>query len=93
MGKVDFFIVVNVKWISIVYLFNFGLLKFDFGLIIMMIFVMLIVMIELIGIFIGISNVCEKKFIEKDIVCGFRVEGIVIFLGGIFNFFLYIIFN
>ena len=93
MGKVDFSIVANAKWISIVHPFNFGLPKFDIGSIIMMTFVMLTVMIESTGTFIGISNVCEKKLTEKDIVRGLRAEGIATLLGGIFNSFPYTTFN
>ncbi|OOM14425.1 nucleobase:cation symporter-2 family protein [Clostridium saccharobutylicum] len=93
MGKVDFSIVANAKWISIVHPFNFGLPKFDLGSIIMMTFVMLTVMIESTGTFIGISNVCEKKLTEKDIVRGLRAEGIATLLGGIFNSFPYTTFN
>lgn len=93
MGKVDFSIVANAKWVSIVHPFNFGLPKFDLGSIIMMTFVMLTVMIESTGTFIGISNVCEKKLTEKDIVRGLRAEGIATLLGGIFNSFPYTTFN
>lgn len=93
MGKVDFSVVVNAKWISIVHPFNFGLPKFDLGSIIMMTFVMLTVMIESTGTFIGISKVCEKDITEKDIVRGLRAEGIATLLGGIFNSFPYTTFN
>ncbi|NMF06443.1 nucleobase:cation symporter-2 family protein [Clostridium beijerinckii] len=93
MGKVDFSVVTNAKWISIVHPFNFGLPQFDIGSIIMMTFVMLTVMIESTGTFLGIGKVCEKVITEKDIVRGLRAEAISTFLGGIFNSFPYTTFN
>jgi xanthine permease len=93
MGMVDFSVVANAKWISLVHLFNFGIPKFHLGSIIMMTFVMLTVMIESTGTFLGISKVCEKELTEKDIVRGIRAEGIASILGGIFNSFPYTTFN
>jgi xanthine permease len=93
MGKVDFSVVANAKWISLVHPFNFGLPKFDLGSIIMMTFVMLTVMIESTGTFLGIGKVCERDITEKDIVRGLRAEGLATLLGGIFNSFPYTTFN
>jgi len=93
MGRVDLSVVANAKWISLVHPFNFGLPKFDLGSIVMMTFVMLTVMIESTGTFLGIGKVCEKDITEKDIVRGLRAEGIATLLGGIFNSFPYTTFN
>jgi NCS2 family nucleobase:cation symporter-2/xanthine permease len=93
MGKVDFSVVESSKWISFVHPFNFGFPKFDLGSIIMMTFVMLTVMIESTGTFLGIGKVCDKDITEKDIVRGLRAEGIATILGGIFNSFPYTTFN
>lgn len=93
MGKVDFGIVTNASWIGIVYPFAFGVPKFELGAIIMMTIVMLIVMIESTGTFLGISQVCEKTLTEKDIVKGLRAEGVASIIGGIFNSFPYTTFN
>ncbi|WP_297418489.1 nucleobase:cation symporter-2 family protein [Clostridium sp.] len=93
MGKVDFSAVGSAQWVSFVHPFNFGLPKFDLGSIIMMTFVMLTVMIESTGTFLGIGRVCEKEITEKDIVRGLRAEGIATILGGIFNSFPYTTFN
>ena len=93
MGMVDFSQVTNAKWISLVHPFNFGMPKFDLGSIIMMTFVMLVVMIESTGTFLGIGKVCGKDITEKDIVRGLRAEGIASLLGGIFNSFPYTTFN
>ncbi|MBU3180835.1 nucleobase:cation symporter-2 family protein [Clostridium psychrophilum] len=93
MGMVDFSQVTNAKWISFVHPFNFGMPKFDLGSIIMMTFVMLVVMIESTGTYLGIGKVCGKDITQKDIVRGLRAEGIATFLGGIFNSFPYTTFN
>ena len=93
MGMVDFSLVTNAKWISFVHPFNFGMPKFDLGSIIMMTFVMLVVMIESTGTYLGIGKVCDKDITQKDIVRGLRAEGIATFLGGIFNSFPYTTFN
>lgn len=93
MGMVDFSVVTNAKWISFVKPFNFGVPKFNIGSIIMMTFVMLVVMIESTGTFLGIGQVCDKEITEKDIVKGIRAEGIATILGGIFNSFPYTTFN
>ncbi len=93
MGKVNFSPVMDAKWISFVHPFNFGFPKFDIGSIIMMTFVMLTVMIESTGTFLGIGRVCDKEISEKDIVRGLRAEGIATILGGIFNSFPYTTFN
>ncbi|MCB2360271.1 nucleobase:cation symporter-2 family protein [Clostridium estertheticum] len=93
MGMVDFSQVANAKWISLVHPFNFGLPKFDLGSTIMMTFVMLVVMIESTGTYLGIGKVCGKDITQKDIVRGLRAEAIATFLGGIFNSFPYTTFN
>lgn len=93
MGMVNFSQVSNAKWISMVRPFNFGVPKFDLGSIIMMTFVMLVVMIESTGTFLGIGKVVGKDITQKDIVRGLRAEGIATLLGGIFNSFPYTTFN
>lgn len=93
MGKVDFSIVVNAKWVSFVSPLNFGIPKFNAASIVMMTFVMLTVMIESTGTYLGIGRICEKKITENDIVRGLRAEGLATILGGIFNSFPYTTFN
>ncbi len=93
MGKVNPAIVADANWFSLVKPFAFGVPKFELGSIFMMSFVMLIVMIESTGTFLGIGKVCDKELTEKDIVKGLRAEGIASILGGIFNSFPYTTFN
>ncbi|AKA67357.1 nucleobase:cation symporter-2 family protein [Clostridium scatologenes] len=93
MGKVDLSIVINAKWVSFVSPLSFGIPKFNVSSIVMMTFVMLTVMIESTGTYLGIGRICEKKITENDIVRGLRAEGIATILGGIFNSFPYTTFN
>jgi xanthine permease len=93
MGMVSFQEVIDAKWVSFVQPFQFGVPKFNITAIILMAFVMLVVMIESTGTFLGIAKVCEKDITEKDIVRGIRAEGIASILGGIFNSFPYTTFN
>jgi len=93
MGKVNFAAVADAKWVALVTPFNFGIPKFDIGSIIMMSFVMLVVMIESTGTFLGIGKIVGKDLTQKDIVKGLRAEGIATLLGGIFNSFPYTTFN
>lgn len=93
MGMVDFSIVSQAKWVSFVKPFNFGMPKFDTGAIFMMTLVMIVVMVESTGTFLGVSKLCDKKLNEKDIVKGLRAEGLATILGGIFNSFPYTTFN
>ncbi|KJR96905.1 MAG: xanthine permease [Peptococcaceae bacterium BRH_c4a] len=93
VGMVDFTVVVNAKWVSLVHPFAFGVPKFEIGAILMMTIVMLIVMIESTGTFLGIGKVCDKSLTEKDIVRGMRAEGIATVMGGIFNSFPYTTYN
>lgn len=93
IGKVDVTPVINAQWVSIVQPFAFGVPKFEFGAILLMTIVMIVVMIESTGTFLGIGRVCDKELSEKDIVKGLRAEGIATVLGGIFNSFPYTTFN
>jgi NCS2 family nucleobase:cation symporter-2/xanthine permease len=93
MGKVNFSVVASAKWVSFVHPFLFGVPKFDFGSALTMSFVMLVIMIESTGTFLGIGKVCDKELTEKDIIRGLRAEGIASLLGGFFNSFPYATFN
>lgn len=93
MGMVNFQEVIDAKWVSFVHPFVFGVPKFNITAIILMSFVMLVVLIESTGTFLGIAKVCDKDLTEKDIVRGIRAEGIASILGGIFNSFPYTTFN
>lgn len=90
---VNFSVVADANWVGIVKPFALGVPVFEPSAIIVMIVVMLIVMIESTGTFLGIAQVCGKTLTDKDIVRGFRAEGIATILGGIMNAFPYTTFN
>jgi xanthine permease len=93
MGMLDLSRIGDAKWISFVEPFAFGMPKFEFGSILMMTIVMLVVMIESTGTFLGIGKVCDKELTAKDIVRGIRAEGIATVLGSVFNSFPYTTYN
>lgn len=89
MGMVDFATVSNAHWVKIVRPFMLGLPKFELGAIITMCITSLVVMVESLGCFIGMGEICERSTTEKDVVKAYRAEGIATFLGGVFNSFPY----
>ena len=93
MGKVNFTEVANAPVFSFIQPLYFGWPVFHVGPIITMTLVMLVVMIESTGTFIGISKICGKTLTEKDIVKGLRAEGLATILGGFFNSFPYTTYN
>jgi NCS2 family nucleobase:cation symporter-2/xanthine permease len=89
MGMVDFSPVMQAQWVGVVKPFVFGLPRFSIVGIIMMCVVILIAIVESLGAFFAVSDICNKKLTDKDIVKGLRAEGIACVLGGIFNSFPY----
>ena len=93
MGMVNMTAVSNAGWFRIVTPFYFGLPKFELGPIVTMCLISLILMIEAVGVFIGVANICGKKIEKEEIVSGLRGEGIAQIFGGIFNSFPYTTFS
>ncbi|MBU3144009.1 nucleobase:cation symporter-2 family protein [Clostridium sp. CF012] len=93
MGMVDMSAVSSAGWFRVVTPFYFGLPKFELGPIFTMCLISLILMIEAVGVFIGVSNICGKKVENSEIVSGLRGEGIAQILGGVFNSFPYTTFS
>jgi len=93
MGMVDMTNVVNAGWFKVVTPFYFGLPKFEIGPIITMCLISLILMIEAVGVFIGVGDICDRKLKKEEIVSGLRGEGIAQIFGGIFNSFPYTTFS
>lgn len=89
MGMVDFTPVMQAQWVGVVKPFVFGLPQFSTVGIIMMCVVILITVVESLGVFFAVGEMCNKQISEKDIVKGYRAEGIACVLGGIFNSFPY----
>lgn len=88
-GMVDFSVVTEAKWVSVVRPFAFGLPQFTSQGILVMCLTMIVVMIESTGTFFAIGKYCDKEITEADVVRGLRAEGVASILGGIFNSFPY----
>lgn len=89
MGMVDFSEVANASWFHMVEPFYFGLPTFEISAIITMTLVAIVGLIEATGVYLALGNICDRKLEEKDLVNGYRAEGLAIILGGIFNAFPY----
>ena len=93
MGLVNTKIVAESAWFGFSGPLYLGMPKFSLGSIGLMTLVMLIIMVESTGSFIGIGRICGKEIGEKEIVRGMRAEGLATMVGGIFNSFPYTTFS
>lgn len=89
LGLVNFSGVASAPWLGIDTPFRFGMPHFDFGAIVAMILVMLVVMVESTGDFLAIGEIVEKPIGEQDLARGLRADGFATMLGGILNAFPY----
>jgi uric acid transporter len=88
-GLVNFSGVASAAWVGFDYPFAFGPPKFEYGAILAMILVMLVVMVESTGDFLAIGQIVGKKIGEKELASGLRADGLATMLGGVFNAFPY----
>ncbi|HVJ50237.1 nucleobase:cation symporter-2 family protein [Desulfitobacterium sp.] len=89
LGLVNFSGVGTAAWIGIDTPFFYGIPTFDFGAILSMILVMLVVMVESTGDFLAIGEMVGKHVGEEDLTRGLRADGFATMLGGAFNAFPY----
>ncbi|MBP2241303.1 xanthine permease [Cytobacillus eiseniae] len=89
MGKVDFSAVGEASWFHMAKPFYFGMPTFEITPIITMILVAMVSLVESTGVYFALGDICEKKVEEKDLVKGYRAEGLASIIGGIFNSFPY----
>ncbi len=89
LGLVNMTEVNNAAWFGLPRIFYLGAPKFELSSIGLMTIVMLIVMVESTGSFMGLARICGKKVGEKELVRGFRAEGLATIVGGVFNSFPY----
>jgi xanthine permease len=89
MGKVDVTPVAEASWFHLAKPFYFGTPTFEWTAILTMILVALVSLVESTGVYFALGDICEKKLKGKDLVKGYRSEGIAIVLGGLFNAFPY----
>ncbi|WP_160722996.1 nucleobase:cation symporter-2 family protein [Bacillus sp. USDA818B3_A] len=89
MGKVNLQTVADASWFRIPTPFYFGVPSFEIVPILTMIIVGTVILVESTGAFLALGKITEKELSEKDIIRGYRTEGIAFVLGGIFNAFPY----
>jgi xanthine permease len=89
MGLVDMKVVSEAAWFGLPRILYLGTPKFNLTSIGLMTIVMLIVMVESTGSFMGIGKIVGRDLTEKELVKGFRAEGIATMIGGLFNSFPY----
>ncbi|WP_026695750.1 nucleobase:cation symporter-2 family protein [Peribacillus kribbensis] len=93
MGKLNTDAVVNASWFHMPSPFYFGVPKFELVPMLTMIIVGSVILVESTGAFLALSKITGKELSEKDIIRGYRTEGISFMLGGLFNAFPYSTFS
>ena len=93
LGKVNFANIGQVPWFAFVRPFQFGLPTFNFGAVLTMCLVMVVVMIESLGMFLAVGEITGKPITQRDISDGLRVDGLGTLIGGMFNTFPYTSFS
>ena len=93
LGVMHFDRVATAAWADIVVPFRFGMPTFQVVPIITMCIVMIVVMIELTGMFLALGEMTDRKVDQAAITRGLRADGVGTILGGIFNTFPYTSFS
>lgn len=92
-GMMDFHHVGEASWFAIIKPLHFGFPIFDPIMILTMVLVMIVVMIESTGMFLALSDMCQKPINQKSLAAGLRADGLGTMLGGFFNTFPYTSFS
>ena len=93
LGVMHFDKVVSAPWVDVVAPLRFGLPKFQLVPIVTMCIVMIVVMIELTGMFLALGEMTGRRIDQAAITRGLRADGVGTILGGIFNTFPYTSFS
>jgi len=93
MGKVSFKAVEDASWLHMPDLFYFGAPTFNVTAIIIMTLVAIVSLVESTGVYYALGEITGKDIKEKDLVGGYRSEGIATIIGGLFNSFPYTAFS
>ncbi len=93
IGLMHFDKVAVAPWFDVVVPFHFGLPQFHLIPIVTMCIVMVVVMIELLGMFLALGEITDKPIDQAMLTRGLRADGVGTILGGIFNTFPYTSFS
>lgn len=89
VGKVSLAPVFEATWFHFPQPFYFGMPKFEWSSILLMIVISLVSMVESTGVYFALGEITGKKVGEEELKKGYRAEGLAVILGGIFNTFPY----
>lgn len=89
MGKVNFAAVGNASWFHMVSPLHFATPTFELTPIITMTLVAIVSLVESTGVYFALSDITGRKLTEKDLVKGYRAEGLASLIGALFNSFPY----
>ena len=93
LGVMNFAKVGTAAWVDVITPLRFGMPQFHIVPIITMCIVMIVVMIELVGMFLALGEMTGRKIDQSDLTRGLRADGIGTMIGGIFNTFPYTSFS
>lgn len=93
LGIMHFDKVANAGWFAPITPFYFGSPICNPVMILTMTLVMIVVMIELTGMFLALGEMCGRKIERDSLSAGLRTDGLGTLIGGIFNTFPYTSFS
>lgn len=82
-GNVDLSSVASSAWVGLPDVFHFGVPKFDFGVSLVMVFILFVVFVESIGSWFTVSVLAGEKMTDKQIDQGVVGEGVGAFVGAL----------
>lgn len=89
LGLVNVSELSETPWFGFITPFHFGIPTFNFWAVAAMCIVMLVTFVESTGMFLALGEIVEKPVGEKELVRGFRADGLGTVIGGVFNTFPY----
>ena len=92
-GLMHFDRVDTAGWFALITPLHFGMPIFDPIMILTMTLVMIVVMIESLGMFLALGEMCNRRPTQQQLAAGLRTDGLGTFIGGLFNTFPYTSFS
>jgi xanthine permease len=93
LGVMKFDKVASAGWLDVVVPFRYGVPEFHLVPILTMCIVMIVVMIESLGMFLAIGEICGRPVDGAALTRGLRADGLGTIIGGVFNTFPYTSFS